>query len=1201
MNTIETTASEPQDSLVLLIDELLSSGWTSKLDMSLLFNRHLRRVDTEGKADLDFYKELMYPEKGSKSGGVYTSLINASINKLVEVWTRVHRGEKGTANMRKRDAFIVSDRVGPKDIDKDNSRYSLREATLTYLKNGGSKSQRIGIYRYLQPGYSIKEDLDFYNKHLGVRQETKNRKKAIADVAYDIRDAERYGFEPDPEVIRIKTKALEIKREQEILIDDTRKAISQRQDIIKGLTRDKQSGWIDKISNNYLSAIYVSEGTLKDIDLAPLFHGFGSHLIYKKDYTKAISILQKGLNALGELQGSDDNKAKEKYALILQNLSALHTLTGSCELAEKEAFEALEIFRSLSNQDDSYSYGVAALLWSLAKIHVDMRKFDSVEEEYDEAASLFSMLSDEKPTEYLYMYVECVTSLAAYYYLIGKLDDSLEAYERAMPLLDKLAEKSFDNFAPQKVNAMINFAIALQEKEDIQRAEDLLNESIHITHVLNKKSPNVYDEELSTALQSLGALYGNTGQNEQARVVLMEAETIRRELAATDPGAFNGRLATTLDSLANLDCYSGNSNVAVSKWEEALSLLDIYDDRDSNDFVPNKGMYCFCIGLTEYNMGSKDKAIEFFSKAESLFRKVYDRNSAPKMFEDYFAMTLSYLGVLYGDIEGKQDEAESKFEESLDVALWFNSHASAPNNTFLLIVYCNYAPFLFNRGQYEDAKQMWENAVGFGDVEDTPNADSNNSPDLLDLAKQGILEAKCMIEHSDDFELEEDETSNSDGSEAPYSSEEALRALKSVAKQIRELNKDEIGYREKCIRLYQDSIKYCSSAPKSFFLADYLSSLCKFIGDSYIFGPIVEIAPIALDIFENALRKDNANMRIRLKYIELLSIYCKSLEEFRHFDKQVEVIGSALNLLVPVIIDSKDDIACTYAALKGEIMLDCFAESSPNDAYGVSSAMLNYYRKVSHPSKGCMCRLLTKAAIVSYENEKYDEAGSLLAEAEELMRDCNLDDLENRLCLGELYTFKGGFLNATQHQLDKAMDAFSLARQVLEGGVAFNPAAFKCKLLELYYNQLICMGARIPVDPKEKLNIEQLILQEMNEGGSLALVFLHSKEVLDICLRMMKLMEELTDLNEYVFSSRSVDAYLLIVQALQDIYFFDYYKYSLSLKDLEQQYQGWISMYSHMESMLAIYKKTDPSFYSDNISRIAASKNRLRERYRKAY
>ena len=77
-----------------------------------------------------------------------------------------------------------------------------------------------------------------------------------------------------------------------------------------------------------------------------------------------------------------------------------------------------------------------------------------------------------------------------------------------------------------------------------------------------------------------------------------------------------------------------------------MELLDIYDDRDSNDFVPNKGMYCFCIGLTEYNMGSKDKAIEFFSKAESLFRKVYDRNSAPKMFEDYFAMTLSYLGVL---------------------------------------------------------------------------------------------------------------------------------------------------------------------------------------------------------------------------------------------------------------------------------------------------------------------------------------------------------------------------------------------------------------------------------------------------------------------------------------------------------------------------------------------------------------------------
>lgn len=120
MNTIETNASEPQDSLLLLIDELLSSGWTSKLDMSLLFNRRLKRVDPEGKTDLAFYKELMHPIQGSRSGGVYTSLINASINKLVDVWTRVYRAEKGTANMRKRDAFIVSARVSPKEIKDDN-------------------------------------------------------------------------------------------------------------------------------------------------------------------------------------------------------------------------------------------------------------------------------------------------------------------------------------------------------------------------------------------------------------------------------------------------------------------------------------------------------------------------------------------------------------------------------------------------------------------------------------------------------------------------------------------------------------------------------------------------------------------------------------------------------------------------------------------------------------------------------------------------------------------------------------------------------------------------------------------------------------------------------------------------------------------------------------------------------------------------
>ena len=1198
MNTNELTASEPHESHLLLIDGLLSSGWTSKLDMSLLLNRSLRRVDPTGKTDLDYYKALMETVQGSKSGGCYTSLINASINKMVEVWTRAHRGEKGTSNMKKRDAFIEFARVGPKSIEEDSVRYSLSEATVSYLKSGFTNGQRIGIFRYRQPGYSIKEDLDFYNEHLGVRQENKNRKKAVADVAYDIRDAERYGFEPDPEVIRLKTKALEIKREQERLIGDTKQTVSRREEKIEVLRKDKLAGWIERISDNYLSAIYVSEGILKDFDRAPIFHGFGAHLMEQKDYSKAISILQKGLNALGEAQTSDDNKAKEEYALILQNLAALHSFTGNFVLSEEESIEALGVFRELSSADDAYTYGVAILLSSLASIHVKMRKYDYVEEEYDEAARLFSRLSEQKPTEYLYMLVECITSLASYYYLVRRLDESIEAYERAMPFLDQLTEKNFDDFAPQKVNAMINYSLALQDSGAVQKAEDILYESIHLTRVLNERCPNVYNEELSTALQDLGALYGETGKPDRAREVLLKAEGLRRELASTDPNAYNSRLATTLDSLANLDLFAGDSNEAIYKWKEALSLLEVYDDDGSNNFSSAKGQYCFYIGLTFLSLGDKENALSFLSRAESLFRTVFDRNSIPQMFEDKYAMTLSYLGVLYESMEGKEDDAERKFEESLDIALWFNSCANTLDHSFLILVYCNYAPALFNRGRYEEAKQMWEQAVTFGDAEEDPSMYSDQSQVLLDLARQNILEAEYRIEHFEDDESDEKELSDDIGAPS-FSPEVAIEAVKSIAGQINALDKNKVDYREKCIDLYRDSLQYCSSIPESFFLADFLSSLCGFIFDSYIFKPIINIAPVALGIYEKALREDNENVKIRLKYVELLSVYCKSLEEYQRYEKQSKVIETAFELLEPIAIDCEDDIACTYAALKGEIILDCFADSSQDNAYGVSEVMLNYYRKVSHPSKDCMCRLLTKAAIVSYENEKYDEAGSLLTEAEELMRDCDLNVLENRLCMGELYSFKGRFIHTTQYSIDEALDAFALAQKVLEGGVAFNPAAFKCKLLNLYCMQLICMGVRIPIDSKEKLSIEQLFFQQMNDGGSLTLVF-YSDKVLDICQRMLKLMEEMINLNEYVFSWRSVDAYLFIVNALQDIYFFDYYKYNLSLEDLNKQYQGWISMYSHMESMLAIYKTTDPSFYSDYISRIAASKRRLKNDYRKA-
>lgn len=331
MNTIETNASEPQDSLLLLIDELLSSGWTSKLDMSLLFNRRLKRVDPEGKTDLAFYKELMHPIQGSRSGGVYTSLINASINKLVDVWTRVYRAEKGTANMRKRDAFIVSARVSPKEIKDDNVRYSLSEATISYLKSGYTKSQPIAIFRYRQPGYSIADDLRFYNAEWSSRSLNRRNQDILTSINYNVDDAHKYSvFSPDPDVVARKISALKIQALKDALLKDTNEAVQKRLAEIDYLTRAKPEGWGNRAVDLYLNAIYDASTVFDGDELEPIIQQFRTHMLnhFRSDLFPACS--------MATILDYEEYCPREEYPEIAESIASLARIITQAEFSSED-------------------------------------------------------------------------------------------------------------------------------------------------------------------------------------------------------------------------------------------------------------------------------------------------------------------------------------------------------------------------------------------------------------------------------------------------------------------------------------------------------------------------------------------------------------------------------------------------------------------------------------------------------------------------------------------------------------------------------------------------------------------------------------------------------------------------------------------------------------------------------------------------
>lgn len=1215
-----------QDIIIELINGLLSSRWVSFIDLNLAVNEEsgsLPGIDFVNKTKEEYYTELMI------EGGYYRNNINQAFNRMTDAWALVRRGvdiegvlEKEredygndkSANKKKpsnpiRDEFkrlfIDIKKIRPTDSDEKLSKYSLSEATLWYLRNN-PKIRALSIYTYLEKGYSILEDLKYYDKE---RESMRILRLHAPSQYYDFKEANKYGIIPAPEVISRKRKLLTIQVLQDELLRETSDAVKRSIDEIERIKRNKPFGWQQHASEKYLNAIYDSQGILDKLERGHILHLYGSHLLDQKNYSQGDSFLEESLEVIREEKMSGNNNGKEEYALILQNRACQHVIIGNYTLAEEEVLEGLDIFQELAKCDDKYSYGVALLLSTLADLHVNMKKYDTVEDEYYEAIVLFSKLSDEEPAKYLYMLIRCKTSLATFYYLVKKLDESAEFFMQSISTLDMLMEKNYDDFAPQKVEAMINYSNTLQDKGLFENAEDILYESIRIIEVLNERSPNVYNEELSTAYQCLGALYGNTGEIVRAREMLLKAEGYRRVLAAVNPYAYNKKLAITLDSLANLDLLSEKDNEAICKWEEALSLFQVYDNAGNCSFSSEKGKCFFYIGLIFLNRGEKDKSLSFLSKAESLFKTVFTKASIHQNFENIYALTLSYLGVLYESIEGKKDESERKYEESLDIALWYNCVANTLDHSFLILVYCNYASFLFNEGRYEDAKQMLEQAFLVDDTDEKSKIFSPQAKTLLSLLKKNILESKSDDEYPNYAEIDK----MSEGiNKISFPPEGAIKAVNNTANEIEGLNKKDVAYQIKCRFLYRDSLQYVRFVPESIFLADYLSSLCAFFADSFIFKPILDNAPIALRIYEKALQEDNSNFELRLKYIELLSRYCHSLNEYNHHDETFKTIESAFEFLKPLGIKHRDDVACTYAALKVELLCDYIFDDSTEEAYSTSIVALNYYRDVSRPRKDYLCRIISKAAFIACKNEKFQEAEVLISEAEELMKDCDLSDSNLRLCLGHLFIVKGIFIDITpqkwpdnysKYSITKTLEAFSFARKVLEGGVIYNPAPFKCALLDLYRIELISMGVYSVEDIADKPNksdFYQRYMEADDSGCGKLILVTFTKDVLRICKEMLALIPELIGLNEYVFSWRSAIAYLQLIEATQEVSFLLYFKKQITIDEFKDYYEGVMSMYSDVESLLNIYRSTATSRYSEYMSWITNCKIRFNKNYRNA-
>ncbi len=322
-NTVTTKTKRDinNDEGILIIDSLLSSGWTSYIDMDILLHKYHRslleslesltnvdeivmKIDPAVLSDEDYKLRLM-----EECGYLYTNRVKQYFYHMSEVWTQVHYG---VADKKKIGSLIEN-----QWINRDNcKKYALSDSTLTYLYKGKSV-KRIRVFRYIESGYSIASDLRFYNDKVRRHSVARAQKQITSGVKYNSKDAPKFLVSPDPDVIERKISALKIRALQEALYRETNEAIKRRIAEIEYLTSEKPVGWENRTINLYLNAIYDASGKLDNSEIEPIIQQLRSHMLnhFKLEYFPS--------NCIDVILDYNKYCSRKQHPQVFQSVSSL--------------------------------------------------------------------------------------------------------------------------------------------------------------------------------------------------------------------------------------------------------------------------------------------------------------------------------------------------------------------------------------------------------------------------------------------------------------------------------------------------------------------------------------------------------------------------------------------------------------------------------------------------------------------------------------------------------------------------------------------------------------------------------------------------------------------------------------------------------------------------------------------------------------
>jgi tetratricopeptide (TPR) repeat protein len=168
----------------------------------------------------------------------------------------------------------------------------------------------------------------------------------------------------------------------------------------------------------------------------------------------------------------------------------------------------------------------------------------------------------------------------------------------------------------------------------------------------------------ASALNNLANLYCDTQRMREAEKAYDEALSIRRELAASNPGAYLPQVAMTLNNLAVMFTLTQRLPEAEQAYVEALSTYRVLAKANPGAHLSDVAMALNNLANLCNDTRRVKQAEDIYGEALSIYRDLAKAN--PDAHISDIAMSLNNLGLVYGNTQ-RTTEAELAHTEALAI------------------------------------------------------------------------------------------------------------------------------------------------------------------------------------------------------------------------------------------------------------------------------------------------------------------------------------------------------------------------------------------------------------------------------------------------------------------------------------------------------------------------------------------------------